>query len=109
MVLARSFLWAVSALFGGLSTYAAYVQMRDLHYRTPCALMIAGGVALLCAVFSDMGDRDAAEVMISAACGCVMICAAAMWNGKRSGNFHIRHHIIRIVLCVFILAGFFYL
>lgn len=43
---------------------------------------------------------------IAALIGAAMICFAAVWNGKRNGNFHIQHHIIRLALSSVLVAGF---
>lgn len=39
--------------------------------------------------------------------GCCLICYGAYWNGKRKGNFHPAHHLIRIgiaLVLTFLLA-----
>ena len=49
-----------------------------------------------------MGWVDA----LSAVPGGLLICSAAYLNGKRSGNFHLSHHIIRGGIAVLLVVGF---
>ncbi len=45
-------------------------------------------------------------VALSAAvCGFLPICFAAYLNGKRSGNFHPSHHIVRGIAALLLVAG----
>ena len=38
--------------------------------------------------------------------GCIAICAAAIWNGKKSGQLHLQHHIIRMAMSLLLIIGF---
>ena len=48
-----------------------------------------------------MGWVDA----LSAAPGGLLICAAAYLNGKRSGSFHLSHHLVRGGIAILLVIG----
>lgn len=100
----RIILCIVSVLFGGLSMIAAFHQMRGKQKPVSAILMIAGSLLLLAAVLCNILGRRIDWVI--ALLGCIAICAAAIWNGKKSGQLHIRHHIIRIALSMLLIIGF---
>lgn len=91
----------ISSAFAVLSLIAAASQLKTKEM--PHIIMAAGSVLLLAAVAVNLlgGGFD----WIVGLAGAGMICAAAVWNGKRSGSFHIQHHIIRIALSVLIVVG----
>ena len=65
------------------------------------ACMMAFGAAILaCATFIQPGAWAFAAV------GGLLICAAAFINGKRSGNFHLSHHIVRFCITAAIVVGY---
>ena len=103
----RTLLWVASGLFAALTAYAALVQMRDPKYTSPCLLILAGCFALGVAVYGSLGGQD--DMWQAALTGSLAISAGAMWNGRRNGNFHIRHHIFRWVLCALFVAGYAFL
>ena len=94
----------VSVLFCGLSATAAFSQLKGKQKPISALLMIAGSLLLLAAVtLNILGRRlDWAIALL----GCAAICAAAIWNGKKSGQLHIQHHIIRIALSLILTVGF---
>ncbi len=97
-------LCAVSVLFGGLSTAAAFSQLKKEKKSGPAILMIAGSALLLAAVLCNILDQRADWAV--ALFGCAAICAAALRNGVKSGQVHIRHHIIRMALSLILVVGF---
>ncbi len=103
------FLCIVSALFGILSAIAAIrsaaiSQIWDKKTSFPAWVMLAGALLLLAAVLCNgVGWRFDFFVALP---GCTAICAAALANGVKSGQLHILHHIIRIVLSGALLVGF---
>ncbi len=98
-------LCTVAALFGGLSMIAAVSQLKHEKRSIPAAVMTIGSFLLIIAIVCNiMGQRS--DVII-ALLGSIAICAAAIWNGKKSGQFHIQHHIIRIALSAVLVIGFF--
>ena len=44
---------------------------------------------------------------LSAACGFLLVCFAAYLNGRRSGNVHLSHHLVRGGIAVLLVLGFF--
>lgn len=94
----------VSIIFGGLSLVAAISQMRDDKKSTSAILMIIGSVMLISAVICNLAKQQFDFVL--AFIGCAAICTAAVCNGLKSGDFHIRHHIIRITLSLILVGGF---
>ena len=94
----------VSILFGGLSLIAAISQMRAEKKFLPAILMIVGSVVLISAVICNLTKQQFDFVL--ALIGCAAICVAAIYNGLKSGNFHIQHHIIRIALSLVLTVGF---
>lgn len=103
----RIFLWVVSVLFGGLSLVASVSQMRSEEKPVSAVVMAAGALMLLAAVGCGIGAKGFDFVL--AIIGCAAICAAAIWNGVRSGRFHLLHHVIRILLSAALIVGFVFL
>ncbi len=98
-------LCVVSVLFGGLSLLAAVSQIKAKSEKKPLpALTMAVGALIL---FASVICNIAAWRFdyIIAVLGCAAICAAAIMNGIKSGQFHIQHHIIRITLSVILTVG----
>lgn len=94
--------YGIIILYALLSILAASVQMKASKKRDTSILMLAGGLFLIAAVFLY---KMAYSVIILIAGG-VLISVAAFINGKRSGNFHIVHHIIRFAVTVLLVIGF---
>ena len=94
----------ISIIFGGLSFIAAISQLRAEKNSMSSILMIVGSVMLISAVICNLTKQQFDYVL--ALIGCAAICAAAIRNGLRSGNFHIQHHIIRITLSLVLTIGF---
>ena len=97
-------LYIVSAAFGGLSLLAAVSQMRSDKRPFSHIMMSVGSLGLFAAV--DCGIAQQSFDWIPALAGGALICAAAVWNGKKSENFHIQHHIVRILLSLILIVGF---
>lgn len=73
----------------------------------PAVIMALGAFALMAAVICSMAAQWYDYVI--ALLGCAGICAAAIWNGVKSRQFHIQHHIIRILLSCALIIGFIFL
>ena len=97
-------LWIVSIVFGGLSLVAAISQMISDKKSIPAVLMIIGSAMLISAAIFNFTKQQFDYVL--ALIGCTGICAAAICNGLKSGNFHIQHHVIRITLSLVLIIGF---
>ena len=95
-------------LFGGLHLAAGFTQFKskDPAARGFAIAMACGGIALVCAAAVHLvGHLSGGQDAINAATGCLLICASAYGNGKRSGNFHPSHHIVRGIIAVLLVAG----
>lgn len=87
-------------MYAALSMLAAIVQMRTQARRDTPIMMLGGGILMIAAALLPGAD------WILALIGGALICAAAFLNGKRSGSFHIQHHIIRLALTMILVVGF---
>lgn len=94
----------ISAAFGALSMTAALSRIKAKEGELSHVIMSVGSGFLIGAVILNI--LKFGIDWIAALIGVVMICIAAVWNGKRNGNFHIQHHIIRIALSAVLVAGF---
>lgn len=95
---------SVSILFACLSAFAALSRLRAEERCGSHILMLLGAflltAAAVCLLLGWQGK------VLNAVLGCALICTAAVWNGKKSGNFHIRHHLVRLALSLILIAGF---
>lgn len=98
----------LAILFGLLHIIAARTQLKskDAAARGLSIAMICGGVCVAVEaaahlVGSNPGWMDA----LTCASGCLLICVAAYANGRRSGNFHLSHHIVRGIIAVLLVVG----
>ena len=94
----------ISIIFGGLSLIASISQIRTEKKSMSAVLMIIGSIMLISAVICNLAKQQFDFLL--ALIGCAAICAAAIYNGLKSGNFHIQHHIIRITLSLVLIVGF---
>lgn len=93
-----------SVLFGTLSLIAAAAALKQNKRGVSHIGMAAGSLLLLAAVVLNILklSADWAPALI----GCALICCAAIYNGVKSGSFHLLHHCIRIALSAVLVAGF---
>lgn len=96
----RYVIGTVTVLYAALSMLAAIVQMKTQTRKDTSVMMLGGGILMIAAVILPGAD------WILAIIGGALICAAAFLNGKRSGNFHARHHVIRFALTLLLIIGF---
>ena len=101
----------LAILFGALHIIAAATQFKskDSAARGSAALMICGSILLAASavahiVYGSSGDRMVA--LSAAVCGFLPICFAAYLNGRRAGNVHLSHHLVRGGIAVLLVAGF---
>ena len=94
----------VSILFGVLSLIAAISQTKSEKKSTSALIMILGSLLLIVAVICNMVGQQ--FDCIIAFLGCTTVCATAIMNGIKSGQFHIQHHNIRIILSIILIIGF---
>ena len=104
----------LAVLFGLLHLIAAAVQFKskDPAARGLAVSMASGGIcAIIAAIFhlywgAAGGNANLSDVT-TLAIGCLLICAAAYLNGRRSGKVHISHHLVRGGIAVLLVLGFF--
>ena len=104
-------LCAVAALFGLLHIIAAASQLGNKKKQKKQKkryvshwMMIIGGLlmiqAVVLCVFGSALDWG------SALLGGLFVCFAALMNGRRGGNMHKAHHILRAVIAAALVVGF---
>lgn len=96
----RYIICGITILYAGLSMLAAAAQLKTAARKDTPIMMLSGGLILIAAVFLKSTDWIAAII------GGALICTAAFLNGKRGGNFHASHHIIRLVITLLLVIGF---
>ena len=103
----------LAILFALLHMIAAAVQFRskDPAARGFAVCMASGGIcAIIAAIFhlywgAAGGNANLSDVT-TLAIGCLLICAAAYMNGRRSGKVHVSHHLVRGGIGALLVIGF---
>ena len=99
----------LAILFGALHAAAACTRIRakDPSARGFAIAMACGGIALICAAIVHlMGHLFGWQDAVPAVTGSLLICVAAYENGRRSGNLHLSHHVVRGVIAALLVVGF---
>ena len=99
-------LCAIAVLFGLLHIIAAASQLgkkKKKRYITSWTMIIGGLLMIQAVVLCVFGS---ALDWGSALLGGLLICFAAFMNGRRSGNMHKIHHVIRGLIAAAIVVGF---
>lgn len=96
----RYFICGITVLYAALSMFAAATQLKTAAHKDTSIMMLCGGLFLVIATVFTKTD------WIIVIIGGMLICIAAFLNGKRSGNLHISHHIIRFILTLLLVVGF---
>ena len=102
----------LAILFALLHIIAAVTQLKskDPAARGSAVLMLCGGAALIVSTVAhliNIGLGAQIEVLSAAVCGFLPICFAAYLNGRRSGNVHLSHHLVRGGIAVLLVVGLF--
>ena len=102
----------LAILFALLHLIAAATQFKskDPAERGSAVLILCGGVALICSAVAHLiydGTGDWITVLSAGVCGFFPICFAAYLNGRRSGNVHLSHHLVRGGIAVVLVLGLF--
>jgi len=97
-------LCAVASVYGVLSVIAACLQIKTAQKKDAPITMLAGGALMLAASATQFAGSPL-DLCFSILGG-IGISLAAWCNGKRSGNFHPSHHVIRFLLTVMLIIGF---
>ncbi len=100
----RIILCVMSIFFGGLSLLASISQLKKEKKVFPALLMAFGSLVLLVSVILCINAQwfD----FLFALFGTAAICVAAIWNGIKSNQLHIQHHILRITASIILIIGF---
>ena len=90
----------LAILFALLHIIAATAQFKskDPAARGSASIMLCGGVLLISSAVAHLicdGAVAWITALSAAACGFFPICFAAYLNGRRSGNVHLSHHLVR--------------
>ncbi len=96
--------YAVTALYAVLSSAAALVQMKNSQEKIAPIIMLTGSIILITAIILHIMQAPFSQA--AAIAGGLAVCAAAFINGKKSGNFHAVHHVIRFIITVLLIIGF---
>ena len=100
-------LCGIATLFGLLHIIAAASQLgnkkKKKRYLTSWTMIIGGLLMIQAVVLCVFGSALDWE---SALLGGLLVCFAAFMNGKRGGNMHKLHHLIRGVIVAAIVVGF---
>lgn len=96
-------------LFGLLHVVAAQTQLKstDSAAKGSAIAMLCGGVCTAAMAVAHLAGGSTAWMDAPlVAVGCLLVCAAAYENGRRSGNLHPAHHIVRGAIAVLLVVGF---
>lgn len=96
----RYFICGITVLYAALSMFAAVIQLKTAVHKDTSIMMLCGGLLLVIATVFTKAD------WIIVIIGGMLICITAFLYGKRSGNLHISHHIIRFILTLLLVVGF---
>ena len=99
----------LAILFGLLHVIAARTQLKstDAAAKGFAIVMLCGGVCTAAMAVAHLaGGSTAWTDALFVAVGCLLVCAAAYENGRRSGNLHPSHHIVRGTIAALLVVGF---
>lgn len=99
----------LAILFGGLHIIAARTQLKskDAAARGLSIAMVCGGVYVVVEAAAHLaGSNPGWMDALTCASGCLLICIPAYENGRRSGNLHPSHHIVRGGIAALLVVGF---
>jgi len=100
----RIVLAVVCGGFAILTGVAAASQLRKGVRREASFSMLAGAALLIAAVVCNL--LSVTFDWLLAVGGSVLVFCSAFYNGKKGGEFHLQHHVIRLALCMVFVAGF---
>ena len=93
----------VAILYALLSIYASVTQWKKRPRRKSAAIMIAGGLILLLSGILEL--RGWGPAWLVTVIGSLLICQAALINGKLNGRALLQHHAVRFLITVFLILG----
>lgn len=99
-------LCGIAALFGLLHIVAAASQLgkkKKMRYISHWTMIIGGLLMIQAVVLCIFGSTlDWASALL----GGLFVCFAALMNGRRGGNMHKIHHLIRAIIAIGLVIGF---
>lgn len=105
----RIVIGVLAILFALLHIIAARTQLKskDAAAQGLSIAMLCGGVCVAVNAIAHLaGDNPGWVDALTCAVGCLLICVPAYENGRRSGNVHVSHHIVRGGIAVLLVVGF---
>ena len=99
----------LAILFGLLHIIAARTQLKSSEpaARGFAIAMLCGGVCVAFEAAAHLiGNNPGWIDALACATGCLLICFSAYANGRRTGNVHLSHHIVRGTIAALLVAGF---
>jgi len=97
-------LYCITVLYALLSAAAAVSQLKKAEHKDSLFMMSGGGLLLLLATVLHIMDYSLSWILTAA--GGILICTAAFLNGRRSGQLHVLHHVIRLAVTILLAIGF---
>ena len=94
----------IAVLYASLSMIAALTQLKSAEKKDTSWMMLLGSALLITAsvfMMSSLNFDWAVAVL-----GGALISIAAFLNGKRGGNFHASHRVVRFCITVLVIVGF---
>ena len=93
----------VAILYAVLSVYAASGQIRNPARRNSAVRMLIGGLILILAGILELAAWGPAWLVT--VIGSLLICQAALLNGKANGRAKLENHAVRFIITVFLIFG----
>ncbi len=93
----------IAILYALLSIYASATQLKKPTRRKPVSIMIAGGLILLIAGILELNGWGPAWLVT--VIGSLLICQAALINGKLNGRVQLQNHAVRFLITAFLILG----
>ena len=94
---------AVAIVYALLSLYAGATQLKNPARRKSSRRMLAGGVILLVAGVLELSGWNLAWLVT--VIGSLLICQAALINGKATGRTKLQNHAVRFMITAFLILG----
>lgn len=94
---------AIAIVYALLSVYAAGTQLRNPARRKSALLMLSGGLILILAGILELTAWP--QAWLVTVIGSLLICQAALINGKLNGRVKLEHHAVRFIITVFLIFG----
>lgn len=94
---------AVAIVYALLCIYASAAQWKRPARRRPAAIMTVGGLILILAAVLELTGWGPAWLVT--VIGSLLICQAALLNGKLNGRVQLQHHAVRFIITAFLILG----